>query len=129
MSEAEYFSTGEVLTDGGGLGHYGLALDLYTHFTSPIRRYADILAHRQLLRALALDQSDGGAPGAVGTWSYAEVAAMAASLNERNRASKRAQKECADLYLQVLLQASPRVAQVGGGRTRNTPMACWSQET
>lgn len=37
------------------IGHYGLAFDYYTHFTSPIRRYPDVMAHRLLQRYL-----DGG---------------------------------------------------------------------
>lgn len=43
---AKYFCAG--MLDIAKYGHFALNVPLYTHFTSPIRRYADVLVHRQL---------------------------------------------------------------------------------
>ena len=48
----------------GNFGHFGLNLRRYAHFTSPIRRYADLIVHRALIRAIGAGP-DGLTPGAL----------------------------------------------------------------
>lgn len=56
MMAAEYFPSGSY--GYPEFRHYGLAVDIYTHFTSPIRRYCDVVAHRQLAGAIGFESLD-----------------------------------------------------------------------
>ncbi|QDQ73247.1 ribonuclease R [Pseudoluteimonas lycopersici] len=74
------------------IGHFGLALEAYAHFTSPIRRYPDLLVHRAIKHALA-----GGKPG---TYAYSPHAMASLSLqcSERSRRADEAQREVDERY-------------------------------
>jgi ribonuclease R len=83
QAQAEYSSE--------NFGHFGLNLRRYAHFTSPIRRYADLIVHRALIRALKLG-ADGLADGA-DTRGLAEIAA---NISATERRAMKAERETAD---------------------------------
>ena len=68
-------------------GHFGLALSAYAHFTSPIRRYPDLLVHRAIRYAL-----QGGKPVNY-TYTDAAMAAMAVHCSQRERRAEEAERD------------------------------------
>jgi ribonuclease R len=74
------------------IGHFGLALEAYAHFTSPIRRYPDLLVHRAIKHALA-----GGDPERY-LYSHSAMAALSLQCSERSRRADEAQREVDERY-------------------------------
>ncbi|KAG5649012.1 hypothetical protein DXG03_000361 [Asterophora parasitica] len=93
---AKYFCAG--MLDIAKYHHYALNTPLYTHFTSPIRRYADVLVHRQLESALS-----GGAGEGKFTMDRDAVAKVAQQCNIKRDSATLAQEQSAHLFLCVLI--------------------------
>jgi ribonuclease R len=108
------------------LGHYGLAKANYLHFTSPIRRYADLVVHRALGRDAALSRKLSGDGAARRPYhpDMAEIASIAEhiSTTERNAAEAEidaAQMKKLEFFQQQLDQRNPQVFRAAIVDVRN----------
>ncbi|XP_026505891.1 DIS3-like exonuclease 2 isoform X1 [Terrapene carolina triunguis] len=95
MQMALYFCAG-VLEDETLFRHYALNVPLYTHFTSPIRRFADVLVHRLLSASLG-----SGRPVQM---RKEAIQKQADHCNDRKMASKRVQELSADLFFAIFVR-------------------------
>jgi exosome complex exonuclease DIS3/RRP44 len=110
MTQAVYFASGEL--PPAEYSHYGLAAPLYTHFTSPIRRYADVLAHRLLGAALGLSTL----PASI--CDGAALASVAANLNTRHRNAQQAGRASVELHTLLFFRGRGVVADARVTRCR-----------
>ncbi|XP_061163620.1 DIS3-like exonuclease 2 [Saccostrea echinata] len=95
MQNAVYFCTG-CLEDEELYRHYALNVPLYTHFTSPIRRYADVIVHRTLSAALGYSPEISLTPQ--------QINKQALQCNEKKTNSKRVQELSVDLYFSIFVK-------------------------
>ncbi|CAG0885002.1 unnamed protein product [Cyprideis torosa] len=96
MQLAKYFCAG-VCPDPGFFRHYALSVPLYTHFTSPIRRYPDVIVHRMLKAAIG--------KGAVTAKQGWELQSIAEHCNLRKEYAKKCSELSSEMFLGCFISA------------------------
>lgn len=90
------------------IGHFGLALSRYAHFTSPIRRYADLLVHRALVKAYGLG------PGGLEDEEISRMDEICQGISQTERVSMEAERSAVDRFTAAWL--SERVGAEFAGK-------------
>ncbi|MGD0102773.1 MAG: ribonuclease R [Rhodopila sp.] len=97
ISEVMLRSQSQAAYSPDNIGHFGLALARYAHFTSPIRRYADLLVHRALIKGLRLG------PDGLTDDQVAAFPDIADRITETERRAQQAEREAVDRYLAAFM--------------------------
>jgi ribonuclease R len=103
VSEVMLRSQSQAAYSPDNIGHFGLALPRYAHFTSPIRRYADLLVHRSLIAALRLG------PDGITAEQVADFVAIGDRITATERRAQQAERDAIDRYLTAFM-----AGQIGG---------------
>jgi ribonuclease R len=107
ISEAVLRTQSQAAYATENIGHFGLNLSHYAHFTSPIRRYADLIVHRGLISALGLGE-DG-----LSETDRAQMVDTAESISQSERRAMMAERAANERYLSAFM--SKRVGETFDG--------------
>eukprot|EP00252_Welwitschia_mirabilis_P011880 TRINITY_DN2640_c0_g1_i1.p1 TRINITY_DN2640_c0_g1~~TRINITY_DN2640_c0_g1_i1.p1 ORF type:complete len:721 (-),score=131.74 TRINITY_DN2640_c0_g1_i1:134-2296(-) len=103
MTQAVYFCSGDLTPPE--FHHYGLASPIYTHFTSPIRRYADVIVHRLLAAAIGLHELPEVFQ------NRGQLTSIADNLNVRHRNAQMAGRASVELHTLIFFRKRPTDAE------------------
>lgn len=97
LNEVVLRSQAQAEYSAANLGHFGLNLRRYAHFTSPIRRYADLIVHRALISAFSLGE------GGLASEEKAKLSAIAETISQSERKAMSAERETVDRLIAMYL--------------------------
>ncbi|HWM61209.1 MAG TPA: ribonuclease R [Rhizomicrobium sp.] len=98
MNDVVLRSQAQAIYDPANIGHFGLNLAKYAHFTSPIRRYADLIVHRALIRAFDLGE------GGLTDREMGSLASVAEHITMTERRAMAAERDSTDRYVAAFME-------------------------
>jgi ribonuclease R len=98
MNDVVLRSQAQAIYDPANIGHFGLNQAKYAHFTSPIRRYADLIVHRALIRAFELGE------GGLTDREIADLRSIAEHITITERRAMAAERDSTDRYVAAFME-------------------------